>query len=303
MKKRGCILFLAVIFFLVWEGYSQHHPLFSQYMFNGIVINPAYSPGKDALNAGVHFRKQWAGFAGAPSTFTGFVNSSFKEEKFGLGFIASHETFGINRITDLSSTFAYRIKTSKGLLGLGVGGGLSVAGINRNMIKTVDDGDFVFTDIPGLQAYPKISVGAYFHNEKVFAGISAPQWLIFDQTGSNIPPLLTRTWYLNGGYIITTDEDILITPSILLRYIAGSPIMADLNATATWKETITFGASFRTSEAFVFLLQWKKDKFRFGYAYDILLTPINKYSSGSHEIMVRYELDYRVKSADPKLLK
>lgn len=303
MKDKRHILAFCFSLMLISTGYSQHHPLFSQYMFNGIVINPAYSPGKDVLNAGIHYRKQWAGFTGAPSTFTGFINSSFKKERYGLGLTTSHETFGINRITDITSSFAYRIRTSHGLIGLGLGGGFSIAGINRNLIKTVDDGDIAFTDMPGMQVFPKIALGAYFHNKNLFAGISAPQWLIFNENNPKIPPVLSRTWYLNAGYKIPAGKDVILTPSFLARYIAGSPLQADLNTTAIWRDLLTLGASYRTSEAFIFLIQWKKDKFRFGYAYDILLGPLNKYSSGSHELMIRYELDYGVVSADPKLLK
>ena len=59
IKKSALICFalLASTFYAV----AQQDAQYSQYMFNSLVINPAYAGSKEVTNANVLYRTQWVG--------------------------------------------------------------------------------------------------------------------------------------------------------------------------------------------------------------------------------------------------
>lgn len=297
MMKRFFLFMLLLAAFSYAKG--QHSPLFSQYMFNGLVINPAFSFGSDGLTAIVDYKKQWAGnIEGSPSTLTGTLHSSLKNEKFGIGLIYSLDHIGIKNQNDLSGSFTYRISTGKGLLGLGISGGFSMIKYSDNIITT-DPGDPTFQDFQAPRFFPKIGFGAYYHSRNFFAGISIPQWVI---QADNYGPggVFARTFYFNTGFNYDINENLYITPSILIRAITGSPARTDLNVTATLNKIITGGVSYRMYNSVVLLLQFNHRNLTFGYAYDYSNDELSRLSYGSHEFMVKWKLGYGLNMPDPK---
>lgn len=278
---------------------GQHSPLFSQYMFNGLVINPAFSFGTDGLTAIVDYKKQWAGnLEGAPTTVTGTLHSSLKNEQLGIGLIYFSDHIGIKNQNDLSGSFSYRINTGKGLLGLGISGGFSIINYSDNIITT-DPGDPTFQDLQGAKLYPKIGFGTYYHTRNFFAGVSIPQWII--QPVSMGPGgVFARTFFFNTGFNYDINENLYITPSILIRAISGSPARTDLNVTATLNKIITGGVSYRMYNSVVLLLQFNHKNLTIGYSYDYSNDELSRLSYGSHEFMVKWKLGYGLNMPDPK---
>lgn len=296
--KRFVISLLILISASVAIG--QHAPLYSQYMFNGLVINPAFAFGEDGLTTILDYKKQWVGkIEGAPSTLTGTIYSSARQEKMGLGIIYQNDQIGIKNQHDLAGNFAYRIKTGKGQLGLGISGGFAALKYNQSKIITNDVDDPVFDNIGQVQFLPKIGFGLYFHNPKLFAGIAVPQWLI-GNAASGTNGILDRTMHINAGYNYSAKENLTLTPSTLVRIVQGSPVLIDFNLTGTFNKTITAGVSYRMYNALVLLAQYNWAKLSLGYAFDFSNQRIKTYTHGSHEIMLKWHLGYEVDVPDPK---
>jgi type IX secretion system PorP/SprF family membrane protein len=73
----------------------------------------------------------------------------------------------------------------------------------------------------------------------------------------------------------------------LVKYVEPTPVQFELSARATYNKAIWLGGSYRMNDAIAVLVGYNYlDNISFGYSYDILTSGLNKYSSGSHEIMV-----------------
>ncbi len=72
MKK--VFLFFALIVF-VQAAKAQQDAQYSQYMFNGIYINPAYAGYKEELNLHSFYRNQWTGIKGSPKSMSVAVDA------------------------------------------------------------------------------------------------------------------------------------------------------------------------------------------------------------------------------------
>lgn len=122
MKKLSTTILISLISFL---AFSQQMPVLSQYMFNGLVLNPAYSGSKDFMSATLMVRKQWAGFEGAPVTQNASIHGPLKKKRIGLGLMISNDKIGITNQTDIYGSYAFHIPLQKGKLSLGLQGGFS----------------------------------------------------------------------------------------------------------------------------------------------------------------------------------
>ena len=82
MMKR---FFVILVLLIATNSFAQHNAMFSQYMFNGLLINPAYAGSNDVLSATAIDRMQWAGFDGAPKTLSFSLHSPLKNKKVNVG--------------------------------------------------------------------------------------------------------------------------------------------------------------------------------------------------------------------------
>ena len=106
---------------------------------------------------------------------------------------------------------------------------------------------------------------------------------------------------LTAGFLIRLNPDLLLKPSVLVKYLRNSPVEADINANLIIKDAFWIGASYRTGDAVVGMLEYQiNPQFRIGYAFDYSITELQKYHNGSHEFMLRYEFGYKVKAMSPR---
>src|SRR6267154_4271369 len=101
------LLLLAVI----TPCFAQEKVQFTQYMFSGLVINPAYAGADEKLSLTFINRNQWSGIEGAPTTQTLSAHTLFKKKQFGLGFLLVNDQIGIHRNVNASVSCAYHIQT------------------------------------------------------------------------------------------------------------------------------------------------------------------------------------------------
>lgn len=295
-----CTLLLAAVTF------GQHTPLTTQYLFNGLLINPAYAGSREALTATLSYRHQWVGFEGAPTTQILSIHSPLNAKKIALGLVVHNDRIGVSRETGVMSNYAYRMRLGSGKLALGLGLGLKMMQADWTAVRTVTPGDVEFaTDSRGVLE-PKFSAGAYYSNSRWFAGLSLPYFLGQSRDIGNDRWEMTKIVdqyqpMLTAGYLLDVDRDIKLKPSVLIRKAGGEEAQADLNLNMIWKGMFWLGASYRTDDAVCLSLQVMPNKqFTIGYSYDMATSAISGYQHGTHEVMLQYEFGFAVKAKDPR---
>ncbi|MCX6297397.1 MAG: type IX secretion system membrane protein PorP/SprF [Bacteroidetes bacterium] len=282
-------------FFFLSHLNAQQDVMVSQYMFNGILLNPAYSGSHKYFSSSLLHRAQWLNFEGAPQTSILAIDGPLNNQKMGVGLLVSHDIIGVTNQTDVYGNYSYFLKLGPGKLGFGIKAGVSnyVANVDQLVVWDTDDALFIGTKKSALLA--KFGFGAYYFTERWYAGFSIPSMLAYDpehnfnlslESSSDI----RKHDYLTAGYVFDANEKLKIKPSFLIKYQTAAPTEVDINLTAMYIETISLGVSYRTNDAISIMAEYQANKrFRVGYAYDITTSKIRHYSSGTHEIMLGYD--------------
>lgn len=300
MKKMLQWSLTAFLMLATLTAQAQQQAMFTQYMFNGLAINPAYAGSQGTLNLTALARQQWVGFEGAPSTQTFALHAPVSDSKIALGMLLTHDQIGVTDQYGAYAMYAYRLKINKGTLasGLQVGFNSYRSGFSQVFVRQGDDGSFSTDD---LQAFlPNVGAGLYYSTRRFYAGFSLPYLLANDYPGSEGSQAHQfRHWFLSTGYVMDISPDLKLKPNVLVKAVEGAPLEVDINANLLIKEILWIGASYRSFDALSGLLELQATpQFCIGYAYDYALTALSSMQSGSHEIM----LNYRLKRKDKKML-
>jgi type IX secretion system PorP/SprF family membrane protein len=305
VSKPHYILALASLL-ITTRALGQHTPLTSQYLFNGLAINPAYAGSRDALTANLTYRHQWAGFEGAPVTQMASVHSPLGKRKLGLGFMVYNDRIGVSQETGIFSNYAYRMKLGRGKLAMGIGAGFTMLRSQWTNLVIQQASDLVFAGDTRSAFRPNFSTGAYYYTKQWFIGLSAPFLILhrynvgnegwrISETKADLQPMLT------GGYLFNLSRDVKLKPSTLVRYRISSGVQADLSTNLILKDKVWVGVSYRTGDAMIASLEvLPTPQWRVGYAYDMGLSRLAAYHNGAHELMVQYEFGYRIRVKDPR---
>ena len=302
MKRIGIILFLT--FVLQYSSYSQHFPVYSQYLMNGLSINPAYAGSRDVLSATLLYREQWAGFDGAPSIYSVSAHMPFRNQRVAIGMQAFNEVIGIESNTGFFGNYAYRLQLGPGKLAFGLKAGFNISKeINSKITLHDPTVDKAFEDVNESVFMPNFGFGLYYSNAKYFAGFSIPSILSYTSNGENIKTgFKTYNALISGGYLHKFSDMVKIKPSTLikLKYESAPQFDLNLNVILFKDDLLWIGAAYRNKEALVSLIEIQVSrKLRLGYSYDYSIGPLSKYNSGSHEIMIRYEWRDKINTLNP----
>jgi type IX secretion system PorP/SprF family membrane protein len=285
---------IVIISALISSVYAQQDLMVSQYMFNGLFLNPAYAGSHKYISSSVLHRTQWVNFSGAPRTALLAIDGPIAEKNMGLGLIVANDRIGATEQTDIYANYSYQLKLSDCKLAFGLRAGVSNYIFKSNNLTVWDSNDEVFNG-RRTQWLPKVGFGMYYFCDKFYAGISIPTLIAYDHNYSfgfdvNKAAFVKRHYFLNGGYVFTLNDNFKLKPSALLKYEPSAPLQGDVNLNLLYKEKIWLGGSYRTGDAFTVMVEYQTNfRFRVGYAYDITASKIRKYSAGTHEIMIGYD--------------
>ena len=269
---------------------AQQSPITSQYLTNGLIINPAYAGTRGALSANLSYRKQWARIQGAPQFQNISLHSPInKKEKVSLGLLAEYNTFGVTKEMGIYGFYAYNVHLGRGKLSMGLKGGVDISNTNYNNLELIDQNDPLFM---GSSSYtlPNIGAGLYYYTDKFFVGLSVPSILSYrrdeaDQFSVH-PDYNFLKSYFSAGTLITFSEGFKVKPSMLLRYSPAEPVEIDLNTNLIIADILWLGGSYRVAEkAAVGLIDLQvTPQLKLGYSYDYQAGHLSKYTSGTHEV-------------------
>jgi len=290
------VIGIVVLVFVAFVTKGQHSAMYSQYMFNGLLINPAYAGSNEVLNLTAINRNQWVGFDGAPRTGTISMHTPLKNRKINIGLSFINDRYGITKQNKINAVYAYRLFFKSSSLSFGLQGGFNFVRNNWIDIHTTSPGDQVFTGQYIQQTIPEAGFGMYYKSPKFFLGISSPDLL----TLKKIEGLIYKPLLVSSGYLISVSEGLKIKPSLVFKYIKNSPVEVDFNANVYFK-AFGLGASYRTQDAMVFMASYNiTQQFSAGYAYDLTISKLGTYVRSSHEIMLKYEFGYKVHPQSPR---
>ena len=296
MKRLNINIFTILLFLVLFslETQAQQDPMYTQYMYNTLSVNPGYAGSRGALSITGLAREQWFGINGRPRTQTLTLHTPIYNNNMGLGLSVVNDNVGPVHQTMLYADYAYSIQTTENAkLAFGLQAGLSIFQANLNGEIANQSGDGQIYDINN-KMLPNVGLGLYYYSHKGYVGLSAPRLLQHDlETGNTTTSKELRHYFLIAGYVFDVSENLKFKPSFLLKAVQGAPLSLDLTGMAFIKERLGVGLSYRNGDSFSGLLQYYiTPQFRLGYAYDFTTTQLHDFNSGSHELMIGYDFNY-----------
>jgi type IX secretion system PorP/SprF family membrane protein len=308
VRKLAFILFLFLIGNLT---FGQQLPLFSQYLYNKFLINPAVAGSDGYTSVSLTAREQWVGYAGAPRTFsfswqTRMLKKSFilkqtkvkravyrpkSDGKVGFGGYIFSDKNGLIQRTGFQVAYAYHMWLQKNTQ---LSFGLAFTGyyykIDETQINFEDPNEpWMNNNLRRGIFVPDLTFGAYLLNANYSLGFSADQ--LTEASAKIGGPAyknfsMSRQYYLFGSYDFSLSSNTIIQPSFLLKMSEQIKPQADIGATYIYNQGFWVGLAYRTSGALIANIGVKFQNMFFGYAYDYTLQEIQSITYGTHEITV-----------------
>ncbi|CAD0004045.1 PorP/SprF family type IX secretion system membrane protein [Flavobacterium salmonis] len=303
MKK--IILFISFLFYFTSIS-AQQDPEYTHYMYNMSVVNPAYATGTAAmLNLGGLYRTQWVGAVGAPKTFTFFGHTALSEKiEVGVSLISDDIGDGAKKENNFYADFAYVLQLGgKSKLSLGLKAGFTSLQTNFNGFRFTDPAtDLAFAENINVTK-PNIGAGAYYFTDKYYIGLSVPNLLsskhIEEKSGINAFGSEEIHTFLTAGYVFQISDAFKLKPAFMSRFVSGAPVSVDITANILYNEKFEMGAAYRINDAVSALMNINvTPSLRIGYAYDYTTSNLGQFNSGTHEIMLFFDLDLLGKGYD-----
>ncbi len=325
MKNFFTVFF---IFFINIYVNAQQDAMFTKYMFNSLVFNPAYAGSTDYLSVGILHRHQWWGIEGAPLTQSLTVHTPVKE-RIGVGLSIVNDRIGSRSSTGANLIYAYKVQFGTGKLSLALQAGAMNWRADWGDLKYKDpkNTDEVYkVDNPNLWL-PNFGAGLYYFTDRFYVGFSVPHLLKADlrkEVGANLTKWAKwyPHFYITGGAAIPiTGSSLVFKPSLLIKSVGlfsnfssnsdalnsvGAPTEFDIDLSFLFYNKLWLGVSFRSAIEAMFGDRSSVDSgdfwisyvlsngLRIGAAYDYTLTPLQEQARGSYEIMIGYDFNYNI---------
>ncbi len=293
---RSVVLTIGILLLLVGVSVNaQQDPGYTQYMYNTMVVNSAYTGQRGVLSiAGLH-RAQWIGIEGAPTTQSFSIHSPLKNRQIGLGFSLVNDGIGPANETYFDANVSYTVFLDlETRLSFGLKAGFHNLAVDWSK-GIFDDPDIAFRENISRFA-PTLGSGVYMHSEKWYVGLSVPDFLATDHY-DDIEELVASermNFYLIGGYVFDISYNTKLKPAAMIRAVSGAPLSVDISANMLFGEVFTLGASYRWDDSVGALAAFQiSPNWMIGYSYDFSTNNLGKYGNGSHEIFLRFELSNR----------
>ncbi|TZF81909.1 type IX secretion system membrane protein PorP/SprF [Pedobacter sp. BS3] len=290
-------MYLVLLFCLLSgliSASAQQKAIYTQYMFNGLTINPAYSAMDEAFTVTALSRHQWVGFKGAPNTQTLSAYSHIGESNTSVGGFLIRDQIGeVLNEKGAYLTLAQQVEIGDGTyLAVGFNGGISSYQANFSddyPYSPESVNDPVFNNEHNTRG--NFGFGVMLFSGSYYAGFSSPHFYYRDLNSfGGAAATKYRPYYmLQGGYLYTISDGLKLRPSVLFKYVNGSPLQFDLNANLLISERLWLGASYRSLDSFDAIAQlYITDNIALGYSFDFVTTKLVKAQRGTHEISLQF---------------
>lgn len=295
--RKNFLNFTVVLLLICINAYGQQDPQYTQYMYNMSVVNPAYAVEEgNKLSIGGLYRAQWVGSVGGPTTGTFFAHAPIGK-RLEMGVSLVHDEIGdVLKETNFYVDVAYVVPLSDSQkLSFGLKAGVT----NMN----TDFNGFVFSDATPDPAFynpmnrfsPNVGVGMYYFTDRYYIGLSAPNFLrtkhIERENGIVATGVEEVHGFFTGGYVFNLNSNLKFKPAFMAKAAPSSPISLDLTTNFLFHNKFEVGVGYRWDDAISGLVNFRVlPSLRIGYAYDYTLSNLSKFNTGSHEVIVLFDL-------------
>ncbi|BDD10083.1 membrane protein [Fulvitalea axinellae] len=317
-----------VVLFLTLSNLAeaQQDPMFTQYLNNSVLQNPAYAGSNNTIQGMLLYRSQWMGFEGAPQTTAASFNMPWVKYGIGIGGSMYVDEIGPERELFTAMDFSYRIKLGESeekvwvpirktydylmkqreqkfttYLSFGLKMSFSDYKVLLDPEDATQPGDAeLFNDINRRAL--NVGFGLYLYSPKYYVSFAIPQLLGHDfldgEQTTRKKSFDELYYYLSGGYVFSLNPYVKFKPTTMIRYVQGAPLSVDVNANFLFLERFWAGLGYRLGDALLGNMEYRiTDHFSVGYSYDMTTTSLAQYSSGTHEITLKF--DFLIKTLAP----
>ena len=212
---------------------AQQQTLYTQFMWNEYVINPAYTGALSYSPVQLTYRKQWQNFNGGPETFT-FGGHTALNKKMGVGGQLFKDNMGgaVSQ-TGFMVNYAYRVYfNNESRLSFGASASVNQFAFDNTKINPLNTNDPSFQGGVQKSTTPDIVVGVlYQFNQKLNIGISSSQLLQSKvqklNTLSNSNNRLIRHYNAQLSYKFLINDKINLEPSFLFKTTEVTNVQMD----------------------------------------------------------------------------
>lgn len=312
-KRVLSAIFVLICALLGENSMAQSEPQFSGVFLMPTVVNPGAAGRSGALDATAAFRQQWVGFDDAPSQFLIAADAEVKFLKnfHGVGAMVMQDKVGAATTLTLNAAYSYHIYLDKGLLGLGARFGVYNVKFDASDLSTspstLPDGyhqetDEALTGADDSRSAFDAGVGAFYQSPASFLSLSvvhlsAPEIELKNGTRLKVRPVMN----LGAGHLFGRDiKAKSIEPRVALQTDFAS-WQLEMMLNANFNQVFWFGLGARLQDAMIFATGVRlKNGLDISYAYDLSLSKLKRYNTGSHEVVVRYSLDLSREKPDKR---
>lgn len=297
--KRMLIAFLLALPFNSFAQSDQHYTMF---MYNKLLYNPGYAGSRDVISCNAVYRDQWDKINGAPKTINVSIDAPVGTymkpfRKVAVGFSLNNEKLGVENNTNLRAYYAYRIQLKKTVLSFGLAAGGALYSAKYSDLSLHNTNDPNFNNNISNSFLPNVGAGVYWSGDKFYAGLAVPNMLqnYYDRKELVLTAKQIRGYYLGGGYLFKINDNIVLQPQVLMRYATNAkyklPFNCDINVSAITYDRILIGVTYRTDKSIEAIVHVQATrKINIGYAYDYMMSGLQGYNGGTHEIVLGYDM-------------
>jgi type IX secretion system PorP/SprF family membrane protein len=263
-------------------------------MFNTMSINPAYAGSKGGLSLSALARSQWLDTPGAPETQTLSFHAPIGFSGVGVGLNLVNDQLGPSQELYFDANVSYTVKTSdQGKIAFGLRLGGRSLNIDWSKGKYHNPVDVVFNTNVSNKFLPTLGAGLYYYTNKWYVGLSVPNFLRTDHYDDFIESTAVERlhYFFIAGYVFDLSENIKFKPAILTKIVSGAPLSLDVSANFLFNEKFNAGLAYRWDDSISAILGIQiSKKLNIGYAYDLTTSNYKNYNSGTHEVMLTFEV-------------
>lgn len=304
--RRVLSAFFALICVLYYQvAKAQSEPLFTGVALMPSVANPGAAGRSGLLDVTAAFRQQWVGFDGAPTQFLLGADAEVKFLKsfHGVGLTAMQDKVGPVKAINLSAAYSYHIYLAKGILGLGASFGAYNVKVSASDLTTApselpdgyhQESDEAISGLDDSSTAFDAGLGVFYQSEVSFLSLSvlhltAPDLEMKNGAVLNVRPVMI----LSAGRLLGKDVKIKsVEPRLALRTDFGS-LQAEMWLNANFNPRFWLGLGARVQDAMLAATGVRlKNGLDISYAYDLSLSKLRRYNSGSHEVVLHYSVDF-----------
>ncbi len=321
-KYINDVVFTIVLILLSSNSIKgQQDAQYSQFMYNKLPLNAAYTGSRDGISIRALYRDQWVAkkgnsIEGAPKTTSFSIHSPLKKVSSAIGFYFINDRIGLEQKNQFDATYSYRITISKNVkLNLGLNAGFLWYKLNVSDAVLANPDDNKYRDNIS-RILPDVGAGIYIYHTNFYFGVSVPNFIkgsLSNKGDYDSKAKRTAHFVLMAGGLIPMGKYIKIRPQFQYSYIANNsqkmPHAFDFNLSLLILNRFNVGAQYHATinnknheiklsnpDSIDFMLEiWPIKQLMIGYSYDYTLSKLARYNSGSHEIILGYDISPKKK--------